>query len=184
MPASSSRNKAPRQQKLKVFRTTIGFHDAYVAAPSQQAALQAWGSHSNLFAQGAAEQVTEPQLTAAPLKQPGEVVKVLRGTEEEQLKALGPARSLSRASGKGGQRTSPRRPRPSRAKLERAEQALNRAEAELQAELAQLQKEEEALARRRRALQQSGQVKLDRLQAALERARDTYGDAINAWSQD
>jgi hypothetical protein len=28
----------PRVAKLKVFRTPIGFHDAYVAAPSQKAA--------------------------------------------------------------------------------------------------------------------------------------------------
>jgi hypothetical protein len=28
--------------KLKVFRTPIGFHDAYVAAPSKKAALAAW----------------------------------------------------------------------------------------------------------------------------------------------
>lgn len=33
----------PRKQKLKVYRTPIGFHDAYVAAPSQKAALKAWG---------------------------------------------------------------------------------------------------------------------------------------------
>jgi hypothetical protein len=32
----------PRAAKLKVFRTPIGFHDAYVAAPSQKAALEAW----------------------------------------------------------------------------------------------------------------------------------------------
>jgi predicted nucleic acid-binding Zn-ribbon protein len=51
--------KAERKQKLKVFRTPIGFHDAYVAAPSQKAALEAWGADSNIFAQGIAEQVTE-----------------------------------------------------------------------------------------------------------------------------
>jgi hypothetical protein len=28
-------------RKLKVFRTPIGFHDAYVAAPSRKAALEA-----------------------------------------------------------------------------------------------------------------------------------------------
>ena len=32
-----------RKQKLNVYRTPIGFHDAYVAAPSQHAALLAWG---------------------------------------------------------------------------------------------------------------------------------------------
>lgn len=29
-------------RKLKVFCTPIGFHDAYVAAPSQKAALEVW----------------------------------------------------------------------------------------------------------------------------------------------
>ena len=43
---------AKRKQKLKVYCTPVGFHDAYVAAPSQKAALQAWGAKTNLFAQG------------------------------------------------------------------------------------------------------------------------------------
>ena len=33
-----------RTGRLKVFRTSIGFHDAYVAAPSRKAALEAWGA--------------------------------------------------------------------------------------------------------------------------------------------
>ena len=35
--------------KLKVFRTAIGFHDAYVASPSRAAALRAWGADTDLF---------------------------------------------------------------------------------------------------------------------------------------
>jgi hypothetical protein len=67
----------PRQ--LKVFRTSTGFHDAYVAAPSQKAALEAWGADANLFARGVAEQVTDAALMAEPLKHPGEVIRVSRG---------------------------------------------------------------------------------------------------------
>jgi hypothetical protein len=44
-----------RASKLKVYRTAAGFHDAYVAAPSQKAALAAWGSDHDLFARGGAE---------------------------------------------------------------------------------------------------------------------------------
>jgi hypothetical protein len=44
-----------RTQKLKVYRTPIGFHDAYVAAPSKKAALEASGSDANLFVRGIAE---------------------------------------------------------------------------------------------------------------------------------
>ena len=60
-----------RKSPLKVYRTTTGFHDAYVAAPSQKAALEAWGTDKNLFARGVAEQVTDPKLTAEPLAAPG-----------------------------------------------------------------------------------------------------------------
>ena len=75
---------------LKVFRTSTGFHDAYVAAPSQKAALAAWGTDSNLFTQGLAEQVSDEALMAEPLAQPGVVIKKLRGTEAEHFAALGP----------------------------------------------------------------------------------------------
>src|SRR6185312_8207523 len=55
-------------RKLRVFRTPIGFHDAYVAAPSRKAALAAWGAEANLFARGTAEQVSDPKLMLEPLK--------------------------------------------------------------------------------------------------------------------
>ena len=74
---------------LKVYRTAIGFHDAYVAAPSMKAALAAWGTDKNLFARGVAEQVTDPALTAAALARPGEVVRVPRGSPAEHVRALG-----------------------------------------------------------------------------------------------
>jgi len=45
-------------KKLKVFRAVSGFHDAYVAAPSRAAALQAWGATTDLFVRGAADPST------------------------------------------------------------------------------------------------------------------------------
>jgi len=81
-----------------VFRTPIGFHDAYVAAASQKAALEAWGSDSNLFAAGLAELVTDAKLTREALARPGEVIRKLRGTEAEQIRALGKAKQRSRPS--------------------------------------------------------------------------------------
>ena len=73
---------------LKVFRTPIGFHDAYVAVPTKKAALAAWGSTRDLFARGIAELVTDPALTAEPLAAPGTVIKRSRGTTAEQIAAL------------------------------------------------------------------------------------------------
>jgi hypothetical protein len=80
----------PKPKALQVFRTPIGFHETYVAAPTKKAALEAWGSHHNIFAVGEAKQVTEPKLMRAPLATPGVVVKVSPGSTAEQLKALPP----------------------------------------------------------------------------------------------
>jgi hypothetical protein len=78
----------PRKQKLKVYRTPIGFHDAYVAAPSQKAALKAWGSDADLFARGIAETVTDQGLIREPLEKPGTIIRRPRGTSAEHLAAL------------------------------------------------------------------------------------------------
>ena len=94
-----------RKQKLKVFRTPIGFHDAYVAAPSQKAALEAWGADSNIFAQGIAEQVTDPKLMEEALANPGKVIKKVRGSADEHFAELerAPARKKAAiASDDGG----------------------------------------------------------------------------------
>ena len=87
--------KPNRKPKLKVYRTPIGFHDAFVAAPNQKAALDAWGAKTNLFARDLAEEVTDPKLTRTPLGDPGKVIKVLRGSEAEQLAALKKSRRRS-----------------------------------------------------------------------------------------
>ena len=106
--------------KLKVFRTPIGFHDAYVAAPSQKAAIAAWGSGADVFARGEAELVTDPALTAAPLASPGTVVKRLRATAAEQIAALPPddaaaPRHAKPAAPKGTNKPAVKpKPRPSR----------------------------------------------------------------------
>lgn len=188
-----------RGGKLKVFRTPIGFHDAYVAAPSQKAALEAWGAESNLFAQGIAEQVTEPELMADALERPGEVVKTLRGSAEEQLAAAGrdqrarakdrPSPRPSPASGRGGKEKPSRpaakkpRPRPSRAALDQAEQRLKQAEQEHRQALQALREEEEALAARRRQLEQDQARELGKLRAAREKARNSYQGAMTCWAE-
>jgi hypothetical protein len=60
-----------------------------VAAPNQKTALQAWGSDSDLFAQKIAEQITDPELMTEPLARPGEIIRKLRGTADEQVEELG-----------------------------------------------------------------------------------------------
>ena len=179
-----------------MFRTAIGFHDAYVAAPSQKAALEAWGADSNLFAQGIAEQVSNPELMKAPVERPGEVIRVLRGSAEEQVRALGDTnrqqddrpspRSRSRASRPSPakrEREKKRLPRPSRGVLDRAEQALKEAEREQGAAMAALRQEERALQERRRKLEEKQARELERLAAAADKARQMYRDAMARWAE-
>lgn len=111
-------------RKLKVFCTATGFHDAYVAAPSRKAALAAWGTDKDLFARGAAEEVTDPALTKAPLVRPGQVLRVLRGDAAGNIAALGPAPKRSRKTAPAPRTPPP--PRQSRAELDKAERALER----------------------------------------------------------
>lgn len=65
--------------KLKVYRTSAGFHDAYVAASSQKAALKAWGSEHDLFARSVADVVTDPELAKEALAKPGQIIKRRQG---------------------------------------------------------------------------------------------------------
>jgi hypothetical protein len=174
--------------KLKVFRTPIGFHDAFVAAPSQKAALEAWGSESNLFAQGVAELVTDPALTKEPLSRPGEVVRRPRGSPDEQIEALG--KVGSRKSPKDRPGASPKRerskekkaPRPSRAAVDKAEQALQRAEVRHRATLDKLRADEQALHQRRREIERKQISERERLSDEIDAARDRYRAAMAEWA--
>ena len=194
--------------KLKVFRTAIGFHDAYVAAPSRKAALAAWGSDKDLFARGAAEEVTDPDLAAEALAQPGTVIKRLRGTAAEQLASLPPkraravtprvedepspvrprksTRSAAKAKPAGEPRAAPpppppRPPKPSRDALDEAEAALSRAKAEQADALAEIARREAALARERRMLERDAADATRRLLRQRDSAAAAYEDAMRRW---
>lgn len=164
---------------LKVYRTPIGFHDAYVAAPSQKAALAAWGADANLFARGMAEVVTDPALTAEPLARPGEVIRRLRGTAAEQLAAAPTVVKARPARAKG--RGEPAPPRPDRAAVDAAEAALDLAEAQHRAAEQTMVAEEAALAERRRATRAAWLQEREALEAARARAEADYAAALKRW---
>lgn len=178
-----------RKSPLKVFRTPIGFHDAYVAAPSRKAALEAWGADKDLFASGSAELVTDPELTAQPLASPGEVIKRSRGSLAEHLRAAGRTtgkakRAKADASAKAEPPPKRRRapkPRPGRDKLDRAEAVLGEFEARAASERAELDRREAELLKERKALNAKHRHQTDALQAKLERARESYEQAMERW---
>ncbi|MGY8631614.1 cell envelope biogenesis protein TolA [Bradyrhizobium sp. 14AA] len=62
-------------RKLKTYRTSLGFYDQAIAAPSMKAALEAWGASSNLFHQGAAKETEDPDIVAATMASPGVVLR-------------------------------------------------------------------------------------------------------------
>ena len=186
--------------KLKVYRLPIGFHDAYVAAPSQKAAIEAWGSDKDVFTRGRAELVEDPKLTGEPLARPGEVVKRLRGTAEEQVAALGEtpppapgtkkekggqAGKTAKATGKAPKPPKPKKvkPRPSRAELDEAGAALEAAEARHEAAIRELRDREAALARERKALEKAQARERETLAARRDRAEAAYDKAMRKWRE-
>ena len=177
--------KPERKQKLKVFVTPIGFHDAYVAAPSQKAALEAWGADSNIFAQGIAEQVTEPKLMEEPLASPGKVIKRVRGSADEhfaELDRAAPKKKAAKESGKVVQlKPKKPKPKPSRDELDAAEEALEKAEKKQRKKLREIDQELQALERKRRELQRKIEAERDKLAEKAEQARAKYEQAMREW---
>lgn len=191
--------------KLKVYRTPAGFHDAYVAATSQKAALAAWGSDANLFARGIAEEVTDPALMAAPLDRPGEVIRVARTMDDADeppprrskrapSKAGAPETPAARAKGRPQPKAAPKpkpkpepkpkpKPKPKRTKLDQAEAALAAAEARHKAEREALRREEQALAAKRRALDKAQAAERTRLDRRRIDAREAYEAALDQWRE-
>lgn len=193
-----------RATKLKVYRTVAGFHDAYVAAPSQKAALEAWGSDRDLFARGIAEQVTDPALTAEPLAAPGTVVKRSRGTTAEQIAALpdpqpdtperdaptgkvrakppspGSAKAKSKSPPKPPPRAKPD-PKPSGTALDAAEETLAAVKADYAGRERALAAREAALTRERRAFDRDRAAALDAAQTVRDDAQARYDAGLRTW---
>ena len=190
--AKATKKRTPKPRALKVYRTAIGFHDAYVAAPSMKAALAAWGTDKNLFARGAAELVEDPALTAAPLAQPGEVVRVVRGSPAEHVEALGkqsvkpPKRSRTKPPAEASAPPPPAKPpppRPSRAALDRAEQAEARLRERHEAERERIAERKAALAEEERKLRARQRDEANAASETLDRAKDKFEAEMQAWRE-
>lgn len=184
--------KGKTGRALKLFRTTAGFEDAYVAAPSRKAALAAWGTDKDLFARGMAEQVGDLQVCQAALDRPGEVIRVPRGTLEQHLVAAAAQappearRKTPRADRDDGKPPPPpaprkRQPPPSRAKLEAARKALEDAERDAARAIAELSGRIERLRDERDALRRESDAAIGRLKERLEREGESYRAALDAW---
>ena len=179
------------KRALKVYRTSAGFEDAYIAAPSQRAALEAWGAKRNLFAQGAAEVVQDAELAKAALAHPGEVLRVPRGTTAEHLAAAirqgGGERSGAKTEPDGANVPRPKRkstkpkPRPSREGLEDAQKKLADRRTRLDEDLAELDRQIEAIKSERSMRKAEGAKEIAGLQASVDAEERAYRKALSTW---
>jgi hypothetical protein len=135
------------KRRLKVFGAQFGFHESVVAAPSQAAALKAWGVHRNLFASGYAHPVEDPDAVAAATAHPGVPLRRPVGSNAAFALTAGAPKLASENADRRARNRSKPRPPPDRGALDAAEAALAALEAEQSQTTA-------SLARRRATLDQ------------------------------
>src|SRR4051812_8801307 len=97
-------------RKLKTYQTSLGFFDQAIAAPSMKAALEAWGSKTNLFHQGFAKEVDDPVIVAATMAKPGVVLRRAVGSsggfsEDAELPKALATGEMNRTPGKPAQKS-------------------------------------------------------------------------------
>ena len=148
-------------RRLKVFQAQIGFYDTVVAAPSQAAALRAWGVHQNLFAAGEARVATDEAAVAAATEHPE--IPLRRAIGSKDAFALEPAglpklpdAPKAKAAGKPAAKpkaAEPPRPPADRTKLDAAEKALKALDEGRKREEAALARAQDELDARREAAQ-------------------------------
>ena len=189
----------PHKQPLKVFCTPAGFYDAYVAAPSQKAALTAWGSKHDLFARGLAERVDDPELMREALDRPGVVIRRLRGSAEQQMASLpktrgGTKRSATSKTERAEKKQRPRntrppvgntskiRPRPDRADLIEAERSVRETRKKHAEEKKALEKRKRELEREIRKQEQRHATEERKAQRRAQNLRSQYEAALRDWN--
>lgn len=167
--------------RLKVYAAQFGFHDSVVAARSQAAALEAWGTRQNLFAEGRATVSDDPDGIAAALAHP----------EVPLRRAVGSQDPFSLEPGLPAVPDSPKRQKPDLKVVKAAvapvakpppdRSALSAAEQALTAINSRRLDEEALLAERRAALEADELASRQRWakdrkagEAELEKARRAY----------
>ena len=141
-------------RKLKTYTTSVGFFDLAVAAPSMKAALEAWGSNSNLFHHGFAKESDDPDIVAETMARPGVVLRRPVGTngrfsEHAELPRNLPAGNATRKPEKKARRSKDK-PAPRRIDAKTARQAAFAFEEEQRRRERQARTEESARQRERK----------------------------------
>jgi colicin import membrane protein len=172
-------------RKLKTYRTSVGFFDLAIAAPSMKAALAAWGAKSNLFHQGFASEVDDSDIIAATMAKPGLVLRRPVGSNGPFREHAELPGHLPASKAKGGADKSRARPvrRPAREIDDKAarkaalafqnqeEQRESRRRKQEAALAKQLKRREQAVAKAQAAVDAARQDHEARMRV-IEKARD------------
>lgn len=175
---------APR---LKVFVTSDGLTDYVVATTSKAKALAAWGIRQDIFKEGVARETDDPDLIAAAVAQPGEVLRRPAAGRAELAKLKAAPRKPAKAEPaptKAARATPPPplekfepppKPKgPSKAALKKVadlESRLAKANADYEKAKFGLARERAELERRGKALDADHAAHRQKLEAALSAAR-------------
>jgi hypothetical protein len=153
--------------RLKVFSANMGFFETVVAAPSQKAALAAWGTRQNLFGEGMAKLAEDPKIVAQALAAPGKVLRRAVGSKGAfAVEAAAPR--APRAKRKTN------RPSPDRSKLTKAERARDTATARFERARADLEQRRDELQSRIDGLARTHEDEIARLEETLRRVRANF----------
>ena len=186
-------------RKLKVYKTSIGFHDLAVAAPSMKAAAEAWGSDVDIFKRGFAGETDDPKVVKSTMAAPGIVLRRPVGSSGEfsEHSALpkGPERrpgaerpTRSEAAGKSGKKAEDKESRAAARENERAaararEAAASREKEEAAArekERQRLERERQREEAERERARRERERKIARLKADFEKAEARHDAAVEA----
>ncbi len=160
-------------RRLKVFRAHLGFYDTIVAAPSQQAALAAWGAGRREFANGFAQVTSDPAAVASALSRPGQVLKRPFGSKGEYKLQAAPvsAPKPTPAQHKASLAAARQRKGADAAQRRAAQLELRKAKQEEARALAELKRRAAELEREKIAAREDAKKRIARARARLSAAR-------------
>jgi hypothetical protein len=162
--------------RLKTYEAEIdGLHQWVVAAPNQRAALDAFGVHQDLFAQGLARVSDDAAAQKAAEASPLSPLRRAKGSKAAFQPVAGGELDVWEKAARAGAKTGAAKRVPrSRAKLDKAEQALAAFEERAKDELARIEEARADLDARAAALDERQSRDRERLTAAVDRERKVY----------
>jgi len=159
--------------RLNVFQAHLGFFDTVGAAPSQKAALEAWGSRQNLFHNGTASVASDEDAIKAALAKLGIVLKRMSGSQDPfaERPALPKVSGKRRPQPAMKTQPAPAKPKrqPDRSKLDAAKHALAKLKEERKSMESEFQRRERALREEQQAREREFEQRESERQRHIER---------------